>query len=117
MSAGSPIPGNQIPLTTASVQQLMGLLPTGKANAMKMATIQSQMVGSPQPTSESARAIVKYAIEHHKQLICTGSRGAYKPANPEEVLAYVRSLRSRQNSIQARIDALVESVIYWRSDG
>jgi len=103
-------PGSMIALDEDAVVRLMSVLPTGKTHAVTMAQLQRRMGLRPQRTAETARAIVKYAIERHHQLICTGARGVWAPTSVDEVHAYIDSLQSRMAGIQRRRDALTEAL-------
>jgi len=105
------IPGCLVKLNEEAVERMMSVLPVGRDNAVTMAKLQSRMGFRRQRTAETARALVKYAIEDHQRLICTGNVGVWEPITVGEVHDYIRSLQVRIMGIEKRVTALNEALI------
>lgn len=81
----------------------------GKNSAITSGEIRDEVgINDSHDTHPAVRDVIRQLIKEGLPVASSGS-GYYVVRNDEELNEYVRSLKSRQNAIQERIDAVAEA--------
>lgn len=90
----------------ANIQQLLQIIPFGKANAVHAEDIARQLNLPTGGNQVEARGLIREAIQNGNIILSTPALGYWQSNDKQEVLNYIISLNERANDISKRSVAI-----------